>query len=145
METLAVRVNPVGVSKAPRLGAHFQSVATCLDLGAGRRLCVQGARRREFGLLISGRARVVRDGVVVGELGAGDCFGDFTTLRGLPSPVTVVTEEPTSVEIVTGQEFWSTVGGDAALRDSLERTLDARIRDWVSASDAAEMADRRCA
>lgn len=132
---------PAGVSEDPRLAAQLASAATRLDLGVGRRLCVQGARRREFGLVRSGRARVVRDGAVVGELGAGDHFGDFTILRGLPSPVTIVTETPTTVVVLSHQEFWGTIGADAAFRESLERALDARIRDWVSASDAAAVAE----
>ena len=136
---------PVGVSDDPRLATRFAATATRLDLGPGRRLCVQGTRRQEFGVVISGRAQVVRDGAVVAELGAGEHFGEFTVLRGLPSPVTIVAEEPTTVAVVTGAEFRGTVGADEGFRDSLERTLDARIRDWVAAADAASVGERAIA
>lgn len=136
---------PVGVSDDPRLATQFAATATRLDLGAGSRLCVQGARRQEFGLVISGRARVVRDGAVVAQIGAGDHFGEFTLLRGLPSPVTIVAEEPTTVDVVTGAEFRGTVGADECFRESLERTLDRRIRDWVATADAASVGERAIA
>jgi CRP-like cAMP-binding protein len=126
-------------------GSGLTATATRLDVGAGRRLCVQGLRRQEFGVVVSGRARVVRDGAVVAQLGAGDHFGDFTLLRGLPSPVTIVAEEATTVDVLTGAEFRATVGVDDAFRASLERTLDQRIRDWVAGADAASVAERAIA
>jgi CRP-like cAMP-binding protein len=125
----------VATSEDPRLAALLATVATRLDLGAGRRLCVQGARRQEFGRVISGRAKVVRDGAVVAWLGGGDHFGEFTVLRGLPSPVTIVTEGPTTVDVVTGSEFRGTIGADEGIRGSLERTLADRIRSWLSTPD----------
>ena len=137
-----MEIYPVGVSDDPRLAEQFAATATRLELCAGSRLCVQGARRQEFGLVISGRARVVRDGAVVAQLVAGDHFGEFTMLRGLPSPVTIVADEPTTVAVVTGCEFRGTVGADGGFRDSLERTLDGRIRDWVAAADAASVGER---
>ena len=140
-----MEIYPVGVSTDPRLTARFEATATRLDLGVGSRLCVQGARRQEFGLVISGRARVVRDGVVVAQLGAGDHFGEFTMLRGLPSPVTIVAEAPTTVDVVSGVEFRSTFGADEQCRDSLERALDLRIRDWVAAADAVTVIERAIA
>jgi len=142
MDTTSMRASSNGIGEASGVVAQFPTTATRLDLACGRRLCVQGARRQEFGRVVSGRARVVRDGEVVGELGAGDHFGEFTVLRGLPSPVTIVTEEPTSVDVLTGSEFRGTIGTDVALRDSIERTLDARIRDWVSTPDVAALAAR---
>jgi CRP-like cAMP-binding protein len=116
----------------------FSSVATRLDVAAGRCLCLQGRRRQEFGVVVSGRARVLRDGAVVGHLGPGDHFGEFTVLRGLASPVTIEAEAATTIDVVTGCEFRGTIGADVAGRDAVERTLDARIRDWVSVPDAAE-------
>jgi CRP-like cAMP-binding protein len=129
---------PFGVSELP-------ATATRLDVGAGRRLCAQGLRRQEFGVVVSGRARVERDGAVVAQLGAGDHFGEFTLLRGLPSPVTIVAEEPTTVDLLTGAEFRATVGAHDSVRETLERTLDQRIRDWVAAADAASVGERAIA
>jgi len=129
---------PFGVSELP-------TTATRLDVGAGSRLCTQGLRRQEFGVVVSGRARVLRDGAVVAQLGAGDHFGEFTLLRGLPSPVTIVAEEPTTVDVLTGAEFRGTFGADDAFRDWLEQTLDRRIRDWVAAPDAAFVSERASA
>ncbi len=96
-------------------------------------------------MVLSGRARVMRDGAVVAHVGAGDHFGEFTLLRGLPSPVTIVSEVPTTVALLTGAEFRGTVGADDRFRDSLERTLDSRIRDWVAAADAASVGERAIA
>jgi hypothetical protein len=119
----------------------FSTLATRLDVGAGNRLCVQGRRRQEFGIVVSGRARVLRDGAVVAHLGAGDHFGEFTVLRGLPSPVTIVTEDPVTIDVVTGNEFRGTIGADDASCHRLERALDARVRDWVSAPEVAAVTE----
>jgi len=140
-----METKPIGVSDDARLAKLFAATATRLDLRAGSRLCVQGARRQEFGLVISGRARVVRDGVVVAQLGAGDHFGEFTVLRGLPSPVTIVADEPTTVDVVTGAEFRGTLGTHDGFCDSLERALDLRIRDWVAAADTTYVSERATA
>lgn len=119
----------------------FATMATRLDVNEGRRLCVQGRRHQEFGRVVSGRARVERDGVHVATVGVGDHFGEFTLLRGLPSPVTIVAEGPMTIDVVTGPEFRATVAQDATAVSELERTLDARIRDWVSAADTTAVTE----
>lgn len=130
-------MDPMEWCEDPQLAAQFATMATRLELGVGRRLCVQGARRQQFGVVLSGRARVVRDGVVVDQLGAGDHFGEFTLLRKLPAPVTIVADLPTTVAVVTGPEFRGTIGADPRACGRLEQAVDRRIRDWVSAPDVA--------
>ena len=119
----------------------FATMASRLDVRDGRRLCVQGRRHQEFGRVVSGRARVVRDGVEVASVEVGDHFGEFTLLRGLPSPVTIVADGPMTIDLVTGSEFRATVAQDPVAVTELERTLDGRIRDWVSAPDAAAVSE----
>jgi CRP-like cAMP-binding protein len=119
----------------------FATMATRLDVNDGRKICVQGHRHQQFGRVVSGRARVERDGVPVATIGVGDHFGEFTLLRGLPSPVTIVAEGPMTIDLVTGSEFRATVAQDPMAVSELERTLDARIRDWVSAPDTAAVTE----
>ena len=55
-------------------------LGTRLDAPTGRVIAHQGTLRREFVVVIAGRADVVRDGCVVARLGPGDHTGEFTLL-----------------------------------------------------------------
>ena len=121
---------PVGVSELPTHGDLARCRRRAPTLLAGS--AAPGVRRR--GLAVA-RGCWRRRGR--GAARCGDHFGEFTLLRGLPSPVTIVTEEPTTVDVLTGAEFRGTLGPTTRFRASLERTLDGRIRDWVATADAA--------
>ena len=119
----------------------FAATATRLDLPAGQTLSAQGRRRQEFGVVIDGHATVHRDGRSVGGLQRGDCFGEFTMLRGLASPVTIVAATSVTDDVVTGTEFRATLGSSEVVRRRIEQELDARIRDWVRSVPTAEVAE----
>jgi CRP-like cAMP-binding protein len=120
----------------------FAATATRLDLPAGTTLSAQGRRHQEFGVVIDGHASVERDGRPVGSLQRGDCFGEFTVLRGVPSPMTIIAATPVSVDVVSGPEFRATLGSCEAARRQIEQALDGRIRDWVRSVPAADVAEK---
>ena len=93
-------------------------------------------------MVLSGRARVMRDGAVVAQLGVGDHFGEFTLLRGLPSPVTIVTEEPTTVDSspAPSSAAPSAPTTRSATRSSARSTPDPRLG---AVADAASSASAR--
>ena len=119
----------------------FAATATRLDLCPGTTITAQGRRQQEFGVVIDGHATVLRDGRAVGQLQRGDCFGEFTVLRGLAQPVTIVATTPVTVDAVTGPEFRATLGSCAVVRRRIEQELDGRIRDWVRSVPTADVAE----
>jgi CRP-like cAMP-binding protein len=113
---------------------EFQAVAVAasrLDLPPESRLAVQGKRRMEFGIITEGSAKVLRDGRQVGTLRVGEHFGEFTVLRGVPAPTTIVAETPVTVAVLTAPEFRALVESSNLVRGRIERAIDHRIRDWV--------------
>jgi CRP-like cAMP-binding protein len=59
---------------------RMASVTTIIDVSPGRALCRQGARGREFFVVVQGEATVTIDGTDVGTMGAGCGFGEIALL-----------------------------------------------------------------
>jgi CRP-like cAMP-binding protein len=72
---------------------------------AGQVLVRQGDRGHDFALLISGRARVERDGRTIATLEDGDFFGEMSLLDGQPRSATIVTEEPSTIMVMHSRDF----------------------------------------
>ena len=56
----------------------------------------QGEIGTGFFVIVSGGARVIRDGAVIARLGPGDFFGELSVLDGLPRMAQVVADGPTT-------------------------------------------------
>ena len=131
---------PLFLDLAPSELRAIAGAATRLDLPAGSRVAVQGSRRVEFGVITRGTASVSRDGRAMGTLRPGDHFGEFVTLRGVPSPTTVVADSAMTVDVFSGPEFRSFIASSDVVRTRIEREIDRRIRDWVRSPLPSELA-----
>lgn len=80
-----------GVAK--RLG----TTAVLLD---GQEVATQGRPGRQFGVVLSGELRVVRDGREVSRLREGDIFGEISLLAGPRAPQTATVEAKGNVEVL---------------------------------------------
>jgi len=107
-------------------------LSTRLPAPTGRTLARQGSRRRELILVVEGAADVVRDGQVVDHLGAGDHCGEFTVLRNVPQPATVVAAAPSIIDVFEAREFIRAYEQIPALHAAIDRTLDRRTAAWLS-------------
>ncbi len=76
-----------------------------IDLPADKVLTREGQRGREFFVLVSGTARVTRDGKTVADLGPGDWFGEIALLTHSPRTATVTTTSPIQVLVLTDRAF----------------------------------------
>jgi CRP-like cAMP-binding protein len=117
---------------SPRDIAAFGSTSTRIDLPAGSVLLRQGQRRQEFGVVVDGTLVVQRDGCPIARLRYGEHFGEFSLLRAVPSPVTLLAETPVTVAVMTGSEFRGTIADDGPMRARIEHELDQRITHWLS-------------
>ena len=116
---------------SPREVEAATNLTTRVWFDAGKQLATQRRRCPQFALIIDGAVAVQRDGVHVDLLVRGDHFGEFTLLRELPHPTTLIAQTPVTLDVVTPHEFDVTFAADPTLRERIERTCEQRIRTWV--------------
>ena len=85
------------------------SSADELDLREGTVLTREGRAGREFFVLISGTAKVTKNGRKVADLGEGDWFGEIALLTDTPRTATVTATSPVDVLVITDRSFRRTV------------------------------------
>ncbi|HSX22147.1 MAG TPA: cyclic nucleotide-binding domain-containing protein, partial [Gaiellaceae bacterium] len=70
-----------------------------------RKLTAEGARGKEFVVIVSGGADVRRKGRKINDLRAGDFLGEIALITGEPRTATVTTTKPSRVLVITAQAF----------------------------------------
>lgn len=85
--------------------AAVGTLATLLDISAGRELIREGQVGREFFLVVDGEAEVTRDGEHLATLGAGTFFGETALLLDQPRNATVVAKTDMVVEVIERRDF----------------------------------------
>ncbi len=81
------------------------TLATVLDIGAGRELIREGHVGREFFLVVEGEAEVTRDGEHLATLGPGTFFGETALLLDQPRNATVAAKTDMVVEVIERRDF----------------------------------------
>jgi CRP/FNR family cyclic AMP-dependent transcriptional regulator len=98
--------------------AEIAQIADEIDLADGKQLTKEGARGREFFVLVEGNAEVKRKRRKIGTLGAGDFLGEIALVTKVPRTATVTTTSPVRALVVSEQNF----------RRLLERSPDVQIK-----------------
>jgi CRP-like cAMP-binding protein/Zn-dependent protease len=89
----------------------------------GDEIVTQGAAGDRFYAIASGRADVVRDGGVLGQVGKGLYFGEVALLRDVPRTATVVATSPMRL-FALDREGFELVVADAFRRGTLRPAAD---------------------
>jgi CRP-like cAMP-binding protein len=76
-----------------------------ITVDAGKVIVVQGSAGSEFFVIISGAARVERNGRKVGTLGPGRFFGDLALLDRAPRNASVIAESPMELARIGQKAF----------------------------------------
>lgn len=76
-----------------------------VDVPAGRVLAQQGEFGDQFFVIEEGTAEVSRDGARIGELGAGDFFGEMALLDADRRNATVTATTPMTLIVMTRSSF----------------------------------------
>ena len=108
--------------------AEIATLADEIDLRAGKELIREGARGREFFVLLEGQADVLKNGKRINEMGPGEFFGEIALVA--PSPVrtaTVKTTTPVRVLVVTAQNFRRLVGSSPEIKLKVLEALAERV------------------
>ena len=84
---------------------ELSGLTTRLDLPVGRELTHQGARGREFIVVLEGTVDVLIDGEVVTTCNSGDFFGELALLEHRPRTATVIAKSDVVVDVVSRGDF----------------------------------------
>ncbi len=114
-----------GLSK--RQLQEISSLATRLDLPAGRQLTIQGTVGREFVVVLQGDVEVVVDGDVVATPTAGEWYGEIALLDSRPRTATVVATSDVIVDVISRREFRELLTRQPQIAEHLQRTMAERL------------------
>jgi CRP/FNR family cyclic AMP-dependent transcriptional regulator len=119
--------------------AALVSLATQIDVPAGKVLATQGQTGSEFFVIVTGKAEATRNDVPIGMLGPGTFFGEMSLLQHKPRVATVTTTEPTTVLVLTAKEFDKLVASMPSVDRKMLTMMADRLRDleerYVPADD----------
>ena len=80
-----------------------------LDVREGTVLTREGRPGREFFVLISGTAKVTKNGRKIAELGPGDWLGEIALITDSPRTATVTATSPIDLLVITDRRFRTVV------------------------------------
>lgn len=100
-----------------------------LDLPQSSQIVTQGQAGDAFYVLLEGRAVVRRNGRKVGELAAGDYFGELALLDPAPRNADVVSLTPVKVARLDAKSFRKVLRAVPAMNERLLAGLARRVRD----------------
>jgi CRP/FNR family cyclic AMP-dependent transcriptional regulator len=98
-----------------------------VEIPAGRVLCREGDRGREFFVLIEGKVDVARNGRGVATLGAGDFVGEISLLEPTPRTATVTAQTPLRFFVLTPTDFQQMLDENPGIERKVLRALARRV------------------
>ncbi len=98
-----------------------------IDLPAAKALTKEGARGREFFVILDGTAEVHREGRPVSSLGPGDFFGEIALVTYVPRTATVTTTSPTRALVITDRAFRSLLRDSSEIQGKVLEAVAARL------------------
>jgi CRP-like cAMP-binding protein len=105
MHSATVKSVPLFALVPRRERGNVTSWADEVDVPAGTTLARQGEFANEFFVILDGSAKVIRDGVHVATLGAGEFFGELGLLEGPARSASVVALTDMRLLVVAAREF----------------------------------------
>jgi CRP-like cAMP-binding protein len=98
-----------------------------LAIRAGAELTSEGARGREFMVIVEGNVKVTKNGRTVNRLGPGDFLGEIALLADVPRTATATTEGPAILLVLTDRGFDRAARRIPAVRTKLLTVLAERL------------------
>ena len=112
--------------------AEIASLADELDMPQGRELTHQGARGREFVVLVEGTADVKRNGRRINSLREGDFLGEIALVTGAPRTATVTTTAPSRLLVISAAAFRQLMRDVPSIQLKVLEALAERVPDAYS-------------
>lgn len=104
------------------------SLADIVDLPKDRVIMTQGQLGWEMFVVVTGSARVDRDGQSLGERGPGEVLGEIALLDGGPRTATVTLSQPSRLLVLARREFGELMDEFPEIRLRILETVVHRLR-----------------
>jgi CRP-like cAMP-binding protein len=114
---------------SPEELALLERVADEIHVSAGEKIIREGGLGREFFVIESGQAKVIRGGREVATLGPGDYFGELALLDAPLRNAEVVADTNMDLLVIGIREFNSLLDEVPTLARTLLRGMARRLRD----------------
>lgn len=118
---------PLFARYSKRQLAEVASLADEIDVREGRELTREGARGREFFVLVEGTADVKRKGRKINTMQAGDFFGEIALISGAPRTATVIATSPVRALVITDRAFRSLLRNSPPMQLKVLEALAERL------------------
>ena len=112
---------------------RIAAVAVEVEFPADHVIARQGEIGTGFFVIVSGAARVVRDGETVATIGPGDFFGELSVLDGRPRTAQVIADGPTTCLALASWDFEAVLLDQPGVTLAILRGLASRLRDLTEA------------
>ena len=113
---------------------RIAAVAVQVDFPAEHVVARQGEIGTGFFIVVSGSARVVRDGETIATIGPGDFFGELSVLDGRPRVAQVITITPTTCLALASWDFEAVLLDEPKVSLAILRGLAGRLRDHTEST-----------
>jgi CRP/FNR family cyclic AMP-dependent transcriptional regulator len=110
----------------------ISSLATQIDVPAGKELTREGAYGNEFIIVLEGQADVRIGDQVVATRGPGDYFGEIALLSNRPRTATVVATTPMKIEVIGRREFQTMIADNPDVAAELLAAVADRLAELDS-------------
>lgn len=112
---------------------RIAAVAVQVEFPADHVIARQGEIGTGFFVIVTGAARVVRDGETVATIGPGDFFGELSVLDGRPRTAQVIANGPTTCLALASWDFEAVLLDQPGVTLAILRGLASRLRDLTEA------------
>jgi CRP/FNR family transcriptional regulator, cyclic AMP receptor protein len=110
-----------------RVRRRLAEVGKRRSYGEGETIVKEGSTGTALYIVLSGRARVEREGGVIGTLTTGDFFGELALIEEHPRSATVVAEQETECLLFPAWEFTALLNEHPEVAVPIMRALIARL------------------
>jgi CRP/FNR family transcriptional regulator, cyclic AMP receptor protein len=102
-------------------------LADDVEVPAGRVLCKEGDRGREFFVVVEGTVDVAKKGKRLATLGAGDFVGEISLVEPMPRTATVTAKTPVRFFVLTPKDFRQMLDESPTVERKVLRALARRV------------------
>jgi CRP/FNR family transcriptional regulator, cyclic AMP receptor protein len=106
---------------------QIAQIADEIDLREGKEMTRQGARGREFFVLLEGDADVTKNGRRINQLSGGDFFGEIALVSDTPRTATVTATTPVRALVITDRSFKRLLKDQPEIQSKVLEALAARL------------------